>query len=83
MSDSVANWESTIQKTVRSSEGNLIGNVDAIDENSILVSTEGGRTRYKIPKHIVQGFDGHQVSLNVQKVESKDSRDLNLKVLEK
>jgi len=69
MSDSVANWESTVQKTVRSSEGNLIGNVDAIDENSILVSSEGGRTRYKIPKHIVQGFDGHQVSLNVQKAE--------------
>jgi hypothetical protein len=69
MSDSVANWESTIQKTVRSSEGNLIGNVDAIDENSISVSSEGGRTRYKIPKHIVQGFDGHQVSLNVQRSE--------------
>jgi hypothetical protein len=69
MSDSVSNWESTIQKTVRSSEGNLIGNVDAVDENSILVSTEGGRTRYKLPKHIVQGFDGHQVSLNVQKAE--------------
>jgi hypothetical protein len=69
MSDSVANWESVIQKTVRSSEGNLIGSVDAIDENSILVSTEGERTRYKIPKHIVQGFDGHQVSLNVQKAE--------------
>jgi hypothetical protein len=69
MSDSVANWESVIQKTVRSSDGNLIGNVDAIDESSILVSSEGGRTRYKIPKHIVQGFDGHQVSLNVQKAE--------------
>jgi hypothetical protein len=69
MSDSVANWESTIQKTVRSSEGNLIGNVDAVDENSILVSTEGGRTRYKIPKNKVQGFDGHQVSLNIQKAE--------------
>ena len=40
-----------------------------MDENSILVSTEGGRTRYKIPKHIVQGFDGHQLSLNVQKSE--------------
>jgi hypothetical protein len=34
-----------------------------------LVSTEGGRTRYKIPKHLVQDFDGHQVSLNVQKAE--------------
>jgi hypothetical protein len=63
----VANWESVIHKIVRSNEGNLIGNVDAIDENSILVSTEGGRTRYKIPKHIVQGFDGHEVSLNIQK----------------
>ena len=69
MSDSVANWESVTQKTVRSSEGILIGNVDAIDGNSILVSTEGGRTRYKIPKHIVRGFDGHEVSLNVQKAE--------------
>jgi len=69
MADWVENWEALVQKTVRSSDGNLIGNVDAVDENSILVSTEGGRTRYKIPKHIVQGFDGHQVSLNVQKAE--------------
>jgi hypothetical protein len=51
MSDRVANWESVVQKTVRSSEGNLIGNFDAVDENSVLVSTEGGRTRYKIPKN--------------------------------
>jgi hypothetical protein len=56
MSDHVANWESVVHKTVRSSEGNLIGTVDAVDENSILVSTEVGRTSYKIPKHIVQGF---------------------------
>jgi hypothetical protein len=67
MSDRVANWESVIHKIVRSNEGNLIGNVDAIDENSILVSIEGGRTSYKIPKHIIQDFDGHEVSFNIQK----------------
>ncbi|HJY11115.1 MAG TPA: hypothetical protein VJ250_09190 [Nitrososphaeraceae archaeon] len=38
-------------------------------KNSILFSTEDGRTNYKIPKHIVQGFDGHEVSLSVQKAE--------------
>ena len=54
-------------KIVRSSEGNLIGNVDTVDGNSILVLTEGGRARFKIPKRIIQGFDGHQVSLNIQK----------------
>ena len=58
-----------------SNEGNLIGNVDAVDENSILVSSEGGRTRYKIPKHIVQGFDGHEVSLNIQKTKLERFKD--------
>ena len=60
---------------MRSNEGNLIGNVDAVDENSILVSSEGGRTRYKIPKHIVQGFDGHEVSLNIQKTKLERFKD--------
>lgn len=69
MSERVADWEAIIHKTVRSSDGNLIGSVDAVDDNSILVSTAGARTHYKIPKHIVQGFDGHQVSINVQKSE--------------
>ena len=45
MSDRVANWESVIHKTVRSNEGNLVGNVDAVDENSILVSSEGGKDK--------------------------------------
>ena len=44
MSERVANWESVVHKIVRSSEGNLIGNVDGVDKNSVLVSTEGGRT---------------------------------------
>jgi hypothetical protein len=47
----------------------LIGSVNAVEDNSILVSTEGARTRYKIPKHVVEGFDGHQVTINIQKPE--------------
>ena len=51
---------------IRTKKGDLVGNVDAVDETSVLVSTEGGRTRYKIPKHIVEGYDGHSVSLKVE-----------------
>jgi hypothetical protein len=47
----------------------MIGRVNAVDDNSILVSTEAARTHYKIPKHTVQGFDRHEVSINVQKSE--------------
>lgn len=42
-------WASAIARTV-----------DAKDDNSVLVSTEGARTRYTIPKHIVDGFDQHE-----------------------
>jgi hypothetical protein len=43
--------------------------VDAVDDTNVLVSTEGARTHYRIPKHLVEGFDGHSVSLKVQKQE--------------
>jgi hypothetical protein len=67
LSDRVADWEAIIHKTVRSSDGNLVGNVDAVDNTSVFVSTEGGRTHYKLPKDVVEGYDGHQVGLTIPK----------------
>ncbi len=65
MSSNVPNWDATINKVVNTKEVNLIGNVEAADESAILVSTEGARTHYRIPKDAVEGFDGHAVSLKV------------------
>ena len=83
MSDRVANWESVIHKIVRSNEGNLIGNFDAIDENSILVSTKGGTTSYKIPKHIVQGLTVMKYHLTYKKQSWRGSKVAPAKALEK
>jgi hypothetical protein len=79
----VANWESVIHKIVRSNEGNLIGNSDTIDENSILVSTEGGRTSYKIPKYIVQGLTVMKCHLTYKKQSWRGSKVASAKALEK
>ena len=65
----IYDWEAALHKLVTSSEGDQVGNVDAVDDTNILVSTEGARTHYRIPKHTVEGFDGHSVSLKVQKRE--------------
>lgn len=69
MSPEIYDWEATLHKLVTSSEGDLVGNVDAVDDTNVLVSTEGARTHYRIPKHLVEGFDGHSVSLKAQKRE--------------
>lgn len=46
MSPEIYDWEAILHKLVASSEGDLIGNVDAVDERYVLVSTEGARTHY-------------------------------------
>jgi hypothetical protein len=65
MSSNVPNWDATINKVVNTKEGELVGNVEATDESAVLVSNDGARTHYRIPKDVVEGFDGHVVSLNV------------------
>jgi hypothetical protein len=69
MSSNVPDWEATLHKIVTSKEGDLVGNVEATDESSVLVASEGARTQYRIPKDVVEGFDGHAVSLKVSKTE--------------
>jgi hypothetical protein len=69
MTPEIYDWKATLHKMVTSKTGDLVGNVDAVDDTSVLVSTEGARTHYKIPKHIVEGYDGHSVSLKVEKNE--------------
>ena len=75
MSPEIYDWEATLHKLVTSSEGDLVGNVDAVDDTDVLVSTEGARTHYRIPKHLVEGFDGHAVSLKIQKQELERFKD--------
>ena len=81
MSPEIYEWEATLHKLVTSSEGDLVGNVDAVDDTNILVSTEGARTHYKIPKNLVEGFDGHSVSLKIlpssKAIKEKDSAKYN------
>ena len=44
-----------------------MGNIIAIVNDSLFLMT--GRHVFKIPKSLVQGFNGSEVSLNVQAVE--------------
>jgi hypothetical protein len=42
-----------------------IGNVDAIDGDSIVIITEGARKEYKISKSQVDGYNGAEVFLKL------------------
>ena len=63
MPDVIQNWDRLVLKGVRSEEGEDMGNIIAIDKDSLFLMT--GRHVYKIPKSFVQGFNGSEVLLNV------------------
>jgi hypothetical protein len=63
--DAVVDWESIIHKNVRSKDGQDAGNVDAIQGNKVVITTEGDRKEYNLPKSQVEGYNGAEVSLKV------------------
>lgn len=67
MRDVIQNWDRLVLKGVRSSDGEDMGNIISIDKDSLFLMT--GRHVFKIPKSFVQGFNGSEVSLNVQATE--------------
>jgi hypothetical protein len=60
----IEDWDSIIHKGVRTKEMNSVGNVSAVTESSIIVTTEGARDEYNVPKDEVEGFNGSEVLLN-------------------
>ena len=64
--DAVANWDAIIHKNVRSKDGQDAGNVDAIIEgDTVVITSEGDRQEYNVPKSEIEGFNGAEVSLKI------------------
>ena len=63
MSDAIVNWESIVHKNVRSKDGQDAGNVDAIMGDIVVITTQGDRREYNLPKTQVEGFNGAEVTL--------------------
>ena len=59
----VLDWDRIVHKNVRSKDRADVGNVDAVDADSVVIITEGARGEYKIPKSEVEEFDGAEVFL--------------------
>ena len=64
--DAVVNWDRIIHKNVRTLDNQGMGKVIAVpnDEDTIIISSQGGGDRYKIPRSLVSGFNGAEVILN-------------------
>ena len=57
----IEDWDSIIHKGVRTKEMQAIGGVTAVTPTSIIVTSDGARDEYSIPKDEVEGYNGSEV----------------------
>jgi hypothetical protein len=67
MPEAIQNWDRVVLKGVRSSDNEDMGNIIAIEKDSLFLMT--GRHVFKIPKSFVEGFNGSEVSLSISSTE--------------
>lgn len=65
MSDSIIDWESIIHKNVRSKDREDAGNVDALQGDNVIITSQGDRKEYSLPKDQVDGYNGAEVFLKI------------------
>jgi uncharacterized protein (TIGR02271 family) len=73
--NAVVNWDRIIHKNVRTLDNQGMGKVIAVpnDENTIIISSQGGGEQYRIPRSLVSGFNGAEVLLNETAYKIKSS----------
>ena len=64
-SSGIMDWDSIIHKGVRTKDMQPVGNVTAVTDTSIVITSEGARDEFNIPKEEVEAFNGAEVALNV------------------
>ena len=60
----IKDWDSIIHKGVRTKDMIPVGNVTAVTDNSIVVTSEGSIGEYNVPKEEVEAYNGAEVILN-------------------
>lgn len=63
MSEFRTDWESLVHKNVRSKDFVDAGNIDAVDNENLILTSQGDRKEYRVPKNQVEGYNGAEVFL--------------------
>lgn len=81
-SSSITDWNSLIGKNVKTVDYQEAGKVATIleSEDAIIISSEGAHDtyNYKVPKNLIQGFEGRDLMLSIARTELADHEIHNI-----
>ncbi len=54
----VHDWDKVVHKNISCEDNQSVGNIVAVDRDHVVVTSQGGMSRYRIPKSFVESYDG-------------------------
>jgi hypothetical protein len=60
----VLDWEAIVHKNVRTNDNEAVGTIVAVNKDSIVITSQGARHEYSVPKSNVDLYNGAEVFLN-------------------
>lgn len=68
MPEPVHDWDKVVHKNVRCEDNQSVGNIVAVDSEHIIVTSQGGMDRYRIPKSFVESYNGAEVIVKLPRI---------------
>jgi hypothetical protein len=60
----IEDWDTILHKGVRTMDSVTVGIVNAVNDDNVIITSDGTKDEYSIPKSEVQSFNGQEVVLN-------------------
>ena len=61
----IEDWDSILKKGVRTQDEISVGIVTAVNDEGVIVTSDGAKEEFNFPKNEIQSFNGQEVVLNV------------------
>jgi hypothetical protein len=60
----ILDWDTILKKGTRTTDSISVGIVTAINDENVIITSEGARDEFSLPKNEIQSFNGQEVILN-------------------
>ena len=60
----IQDWDSILKKGARTGDSVAVGIVTAVNDENVIITSDGARDEYSLPKNEIQSYNGQEVVLN-------------------
>ena len=61
----IRDWDNILKKGARTADDTAVGIVTAVNDENVIITSDGARDEFSIPKNEIQSYNGQEIVLNM------------------